>query len=158
MSKGAKESLQLGSSARKLDAVAVRQGIERECPYREGVTFTILPAAHFNPRFRRAVQNRMTLAVAKKANGLASEDGAHDETFVEEAEGRYDDPEFIASALLADINGIRNEKGNPVKYTHERGVQILSDPSNWDVREWLINEALTLGQFYTDDVEAAAKN
>jgi hypothetical protein len=154
----ATERLRLGTSGKALDATAVQQGLVKECPYRAGVTFTILPAAMWNPRFRQAVQNRLGRIALQKVNGEATKVANGKAAHETEYESRYDDPDFIASALVAGIDGLFNGKGNPVKYTPERAVQILSDPANWDVKEWLVNEALQWGQFYTQAVEGEAKN
>lgn len=151
------ETLRLGTSNKRLDPVAVEQGVTRPCPFRPGLTITILPAASFNPRFRRAVQ----LGAVKAAAKLKSQNG-NVETATEEAEdeflGRYDDPHFIVAALVADMGGLYDGEGNEVEYTTERGLQVFSDPGNADVKEWTVNQSLLYGQFYVEEVQEQRKN
>lgn len=137
--------MRLGTSDKKLDAAAIRQGVTKECPFREGFTVTILPGASYNPRFRKAIQNA-TAAITPS------------HTIADEFTSRYEDPQFIVDALVADMGGIYGEDGEPVAYTPEIGVAILSDPGNADVKEWVVNEAHQYGSYYTKSVEQDAKN
>lgn len=151
------EAIRLGTSAKRLDPVAVEQGVTKECPYRPGLMVTLLPAASFNPRFRRAVQ-----AGALKAAAKLNAKGSTVESVQNEAEqdflSRYDDPAFVATALVADMGGLFNGDGSEVPYTVERGTAIFSDPGNADVKEWVVNQALRYGQFYVEEIEEEAKN
>lgn len=139
--------MRLGNSAKRLDATAIQQGVVKECPYRDGLTVRVLPAAGFNPRFRKAIQNQAVQALSDSAESAR-------EAFI----NRYEDPAFVAKALVADMDPIYDDDGERLDYTPEIGEEVLSDPGNADVLQWIVNEALTYGQFYTDTVEAEAKN
>jgi hypothetical protein len=135
----AAEELRLGTSPRRLDLAAVSQGVRKECPFREGLFVMILPAATYNPRYRKAVQN-----------ARAKDDGDFTD--------RYEDAEFVVDALVADMDGLYNAAGERVPYTRERGLKILSSPNHADVRVWITNEAHQYGEFYTEQVEKDAGN
>lgn len=137
------EVLRLGSTARRLDPAAIAQGVRKECPFRPGLFVLVLPAASYNPRFRKAIQ----------AQRAAAADGTPPSF-----ESRYDDPQFVAEALVADVEGIYREDGTPVEYTPELGLRILEDPGNADVREWIVTEAHSYGDYYAKQVEADAGN
>lgn len=139
------QAIRLGTSNKRLDALAIKQGVTKECPFRPGFTVTFLPAASYNPRFRKAIQN------GPRTNGDA-------ETAAEEFLNRYDDPQFVVDALVSDMGGIYNGQGEPVTYTPELGLAILADPSNADVKEWVVNEAHHYGHFYSEGVEQDAGN
>jgi hypothetical protein len=72
-----------------------------------------------------------------KRDALASET----ETLVTDRE--YD-PEFIADAVIVDIEGLRNGSGNAVQYSRERGIAVLSDPTMVHFREWVVTQAQIL--------------
>lgn len=139
------ETLRLGTTSRRLDPEAVESGTERECPLRPGLTVMIRPAAMFNPHFRKALQNRVQQIADANGDGL-------------EYTARYQDPEFVAEALVADVRGITRADGSEVTYTPDLGRAVLSDPGNADVLEWIANEALDFGHFYTAQVEEDEKN
>lgn len=146
------EALRLGNSNRKLDEAATHQGIEKECPMRPGLVVTILPGASWNPRYAKATRNWAMSATDADTPEEAKEQA--EEAFRD----RYDDPEFVAEALVADMSGLYNAKGNEVQYTTERGIAILADPGNADVRQWIVNQAHQYGQYYTEAVEEDAGN
>lgn len=140
------ETLRLGTTNRRLDVLAIEQGVEKDCSaLRPGLKVTILPAGTWNPRFRRALQARVERIA--EANGKA---GGIPE--------RYEDPEFVAAALVLNMSGMYNASGEAVEYTHARGVAALSDPANADVMAWIVHEAQDYGRYYTEAVEADAKN
>lgn len=141
------ETLRLGTTGRRLDVLAVQQGIEKECPLRPGLFVTVLPAGTFNPRFARAIQARLERLAAKK-----EQEGAQPSTRFEE------DPEFVVDALVASMRGIYAGDGSEVAYTPAVGLQVLADPGNADVTVWICNEAHDYGRFYEQGVEADAKN
>ncbi len=141
--------LRLGSTSRKLDAAAISQGILKEHAQHPGFKVMILPAASFNPRFREAVQNEAMAGVAEGKDAKEAES-----SFIR----RYDNPEFVVDALVADMQGIYDGDGDPVPYTREIGVQVLSDLGFADVKEWIVNTAHEYGQFYAKAVEEEAKN
>lgn len=136
--------LQLGTTNRRLNAQAITDGVPTPCPLRPGLTVSVLPAAMFNPRYRKALQTRIERMVAE--NGDNGEPN------------RYQDPGFVADALVADMQGIRGADGSEVAYTEEIGQQVLSDPGNADVLEWVANQAMDFGHFYTAQVEEDEKN
>lgn len=151
--------LVLGTGGRRLDAVAAVQGIEKECPWRSGLHVKILPAATFNPRFREAIANlQVDEAEVVRARKVVMGDdrarAAASAAFI----SRWERPDFAASALVGDMRGIYAADGSEVAYTEEVGLKILSDPSNADVLQWIVGEAMQIGQFYTKAVEADAKN
>lgn len=137
--------VRLGSSSRRLDVLAVAQGIEHECPLRPGLTVTILPAGPFNARFKRALQERVERMAER--NGSA-----------EEGADRFSDPAFVAQALVLTMTGLYGADGSEIPYTPELGNQILADPGNADVLAWIANESMRYEHYYTKDVEADAKN
>ena len=135
--------LRLGSSNRRLDATAIQQGVRKECPFRPGLFVMVLPAASYNPRYRKALQNaRAKLDAGEQTEFLS----------------KYDSPEFVTEAFVADMDGLYDREGKPVPYTPERGLKILSAAQNADVLEWIANDAHAYGQFYTEAVEADAGN
>ena len=138
------ERFRLGTTDRRLDASAIEAGGPTEWPRRPGLTVSVLPHAVFNPRFRAALHNRIERL--KAANGERPETN------------RHDDPQFVAEALIADMQGIHRADGSPVEYTVEIGTQLLSDPGNADVLEWVANESMNLGHFYEAQVEEDEKN
>jgi hypothetical protein len=139
----ATETLQLGTSPRPLDVELVDNGITLEAPMTPGVEYTITPWSNNNRRFRRAMERRFARR-ALSANGTTAPENLDDEELLEEYEGLRDDPEFVVDAVLRDIDGLLNENGNPVKYTRERGLQVLSD-DNWrHLRNWICDQALML--------------
>jgi hypothetical protein len=138
----------LGTTNRRLDTLAVEQGVERECdPLRPGLFVTILPAGTFNPRFRSAIQERVERMAERNGKGEDSD-----------ALDRYDDPAFVVQALVLSMRGIRKADGTEVEYTSEVGMRALSDPGNADVLGWIVNEAHVYTRYYTQGVEADAKN
>lgn len=149
------ESLRLGTTDRKLDAVAVQQGLTRDCPHREGLKVTILPAANFNPRFQKAVQEQLMAAALRSRAKKAEEPNGEANTHVW---NRYEDPQFIATALVSNMDGLYGANNKKRKYTPALGAEIFADPSHWDVKQWVVNEALDLAQFYVQEVQAEAKN
>lgn len=139
------KALQLGTTNRRLDAEAVRSGAPHDCPLRPGLTVYIRPAAMFNPSFREALQNRIQQAAEANGDGL-------------EHANRYQDPGFVADALVAGMEGIRDADGEEVPYTPEIGRAVLADPGNADVLEWVANQAMDFGHFYAAQVEEDEKN
>lgn len=143
------ETLRLGTTNRRLDVLAVEQGVEKECPLRPGLTVTILPAGVWNPRFQQALQARIErMAEAQAKNGDGKKPPAE----------RNQDPEFVASALVLKMDGLYAADGSKVEYTLARGVSVLSDPANGDVMAWIVHEAQDYDRYYTGSVEADAKN
>ena len=134
-------SLRLGTTARRLDMSAIHSGVRVTCPLRPGLDVTILPAAMFNPRYRKAVQDFIEREIGANGNGLH----------------RHRDPEFVATALVADMT-ITDAEGEAVEYTPEIGTALLSDDGHADVLEWIAHEAYEFGRFYTEQVEEDAKN
>ncbi len=137
--------MKLGTTNRRLDAKAITQGIEVECPMRPGFFVTILPGAMYNPRYRKAVQED-----ADRVAEMAPSDA--------EVVNRYDSLDFVVRALVSGMRGITDDEGNPVPYSPEMAKDVLGATENSDVRDWLISEAHNYGQFYTDSVEKDAKN
>lgn len=150
------ETLKLGAKGRRLDLDVIENGLEREAPMAPGVTFRILPWGTHNPRYRKALQAR--------AQRNAEERKALEEADDPEAAARdyllakQEDPEFIVDAVLADIDGLLNGNGNPVKYTRERGVRILSDPEWAHLRDWVVGVAFQAAGKYKEEVEETGKN
>lgn len=138
--------LRLGKTNKRLDAAAIQQGVRKECPFRPEFYVLILPGANYNPRYRKALQN-----AAIRANG---DESAAREDFL----SRYEDPAFVVDALVAGMDGIFDSEGEPVPYTPELGLEVLSAPDNADVLQWVVNEAHSYGQFYAKAVEAEAGN
>ncbi len=138
------EGVRLGTTDRRLDVGAIETGVPVECPLRPGLTVSILPAAMFSSRFRKALQHR--IEALSGANGDATE------------LGRYQDPAFVVDALVSDMAGITRADGTEISYTPELGRAVLSDPGNADVLEWVANVAMDMGQFYTQQVEEDEKN
>jgi hypothetical protein len=130
-------SLRLGTTRRRLDGRAVKEGVRKECVFRPGLYVTILPGATFNPRYKAAISR-------------ATDD--------EQFRSRYDDPEFVRDALVASMDGISDEDGEPVPYTPEVGLAVLADPGNADVREWIVSQSLEYTHYYNEQLEADAKN
>lgn len=145
-------TIRLGTTTKRLDQAAVQQGVEVECPFRPDFFVTVLPGATWNPRFRVALQNQ-------KARGWVP-DGAEgaELTAAERFLRVYDDPEFIAEALVAGWRGVVGADGAEVEFDQALCVAVLSDPGNLDVREWIVNQATTYGRFYTESVEEEAGN
>jgi hypothetical protein len=141
----------LGTTNRRLDELAVAQGVEKECHHRPGLFVTVLPAGQFNPRFDRALRARVERLTKEAA--LKNGDAA-----AEEFSTRWRDPEFVAGALVAGMRGIYTAEGEEVAYTPELGVQVLADPGNADVLAWVTGEALDYERYYTGSVERDAKN
>ncbi len=152
------ETLRLGTTNRRLDAVAVEQGREFPCPLRPGLTITILPAAEFNPRYVRAIRKsteavRDLLSEAKDQDKEAKkilEKGAREESIL----GELSTAEFLVEAIVTDIKGLFNhETGEELEYTPERGLRILSDPGHADVKNWIAMQATRFGHFYVKQTE-----
>lgn len=140
-------TLRLGTTTRRLDLDAVHQGRAVECPLRPGLTVTVLPAAAYNPRYKKALQ-AWALRLPARSNGDAEK---------VEMQDHLTDPQFVTDALVASMTGIYSGD-EPVEYTPDVGLEILADEANADVLGWIANEAYDYGLFYTEDVEAAAKN
>lgn len=147
------ETLRLGATKRRLDVLAVQQGVEHECPLRPGLFVTILPAGMFNPRFARAAQAALEQLVAEGSKNGKAKDGVKGAPLQ-----RFEDPEFIERALVASIRGIYRADGTEVVYTSEVGLAVLSDPGNADVLAWIVLKAQEYGRYYDEEVEADAKN
>lgn len=140
-------TLRLGTTHRRLDLDAIHQGKPLECPFRPGLTVTILPAATYNPRYKKALQ-AWGMRLSERANGSGEV----------EISDHLEDPVFVADALVADMAGIYDGEGNPVEYTAEIGRRVLGADANADVLSWVANAAHDYGRYYAEDVEAAAKN
>jgi hypothetical protein len=156
------EVLRLGEKPKLLDLDVLENGLRRECPWAPGVFFTVLPWGTQNKRYRKAMQLRAMRERAER-NGKArsnEQPGAEDlETQAAEwIDAKQKDPEFIADAVLKDIEGLLNEKGNPIKYSRERAVQILSDPACVHIRDWVVGTAHQAANTYKANVEESAKN
>jgi len=143
--------MRLGSSPRRLDILAVEQGVEHECPLRPEFYVTVLPAGTWNPRFKRALQQRVERI--SERNGRPDTDAAEDEF-----RDRYDDPAFVLDALVLSMRGIYGPTGEERPYTHDIGLNVLADPHNADVLAWIVNQAHLYGRYYEDGLEADAKN
>lgn len=156
------ETLRLGTRDRRLDEAATQQG--RECVPPDylgldGVTVWVLPAATYNPRARRAIQNVARSMANGNGRRITAEDLEGDaEDLSDEVNEILYDPRFVVDALVADIDGLYNGKGNAVKYTRDRGLAILSDPGYADVLDWIVTEAKRLGKYYSETVEEDAGN
>jgi hypothetical protein len=146
------DALRLGESPRPLDLDVIENGVEREAPMAPGVTFRILPWAVHNPRYKRALQEhaRRDASEGKVPKGETLEEAGRDYMAA-----RQEDPVFIVDAVLADIEGLLNEKGNPIQYTRERGIQILSDPEWAHLRDWLVGESWRIAATYKREVDAS---
>lgn len=136
-----KMRLKLGTTERRLDGGAVMKGIRTECAVRPGLFVLILPAAMYGPAYKAAIREM-------------AEGGDFDEKFRD----RFQDPAFVVRALVGGMDGISDENGEPVPYTPEIGLMVLSDPDNLDVLDWISTQALGVGNFYVKSVEADAKN
>lgn len=153
--------IRLGTKAKRLDLDVATNGVTRECPWAPGVHFTVLPWGTQNKRYKQALQKWAMQSRAEK-NG---QKGGPDAVDVDPEEGtkrflesKTEDPEFIVDAVLADIDGLLNEKNNPIKYTRERGLKILSDPEWAHVRDWVVGLAMQAASTYKEDLEEEAKN
>lgn len=146
--------LRLGTSPRRLDLEATRQGVELECPFRPGFFVTVLPFAVYNPHFREATQKH----AGRLWNGKTKEDAPTNGEATDMIVERSEDPRFICEALVAGMRGLYDSEGSEVEYTQERGISVLSDAANADVLNWIVGEASNYGQFYTKEVEDAAGN
>lgn len=139
--------MRLGTTTRRLDTEAVEQGVEKECPHRPGLFVRVLPAASWNQRFKERVRRENEAVVQRmKENG---DPGKVD---------YYDDAEFIADTVVAGMRGLYDDEGNEVEYTPELGAQILADPYNADVKEWVVLQAKQYGRYYREEVEKDAGN
>lgn len=133
--------MRLGTTHRKLDRLAIEQGVEKECPERPGLFVRILPASTYNPRYRKAIQDE----------AMRIKDGG-------EADGnRYEDAQFVADVLVADMRGLYDGE-EEIEYTPEIGAEIFADPAHRDVLDWIVSEAMKRGQFYTEAVEKKVGN
>lgn len=148
------EVLKLGTTGRKLDAAAVEQGLRQECPFRPGFFVSILPAASYNPRYKKAMQSARVSEKAVREQDPEKRDEEIGKSYL----SRYEDPEFVAEAFVANMEGIFRGDGSPVPYTQELGAQILRDGGNADVMQWIVSEAHQYGKFYTDQVARDSGN
>ena len=140
------ETLRLGSAPRRLDLEVVEQGVRREAPMAPGVFFRILPWGDHNKRYRVAFQRAV-------ANGRWAGDGLGENEAAEFMLGLQEEPEFIVDAVLADVEGLLNEKGNEIKYTRERGVQILADPEWAHLKRWVVMQSQVAAGIWKEEVE-----
>jgi hypothetical protein len=147
--------MRLGTTTRRLDPVASKQGVRKECPYRPGLFVTLLPAAPFNPRWQRALADTIKRERAER-NGDAKAAGEDEAAAF--ALDRLEDPQLLVEAVVADMDGIFDDEDKAVTYTPEVGIEILSDEGNKDVTGWIAVEAFRWGQFYVEEVERDEKN
>lgn len=139
--------IKLGKAGRRLDTDAIDKGVWKDCPYHD-IRVRIRPAASFNPRFRKAMRARIEDSVERSLG--------------EDAEGSItswtEDAEFIVNSVVADIDGLYNGEDEPVAYTPEIGVRLLSDPGHIDVREWIVQEATSYQAFYAQTLAKRSGN
>ena len=147
--------MRLGNSKRKLDVDAVRDGVERECPLRAGLTVRILPAADFNPRYRKAVQT-FVFDVEDRIEVDSTED-LYAEARLRIAE-RMNNAEFLVRAIIADLGPIFDDQGNEIEYTEDVGRELFASGEHDDVVGWIGSEARRVADFYAEGVEADAGN
>jgi hypothetical protein len=146
------ETLRLGRKPRKLDLEVIEQGVRKEAPMAPGVFFRILPWGTHNRRYKLATQKR---AARQSAEGKALDGDGDIRGFML---AQQEDPEFIVDAVLADVEGLLNAKGNEVKYTRERGIAILSDPAWAHLRDWIVGESWRAAGIYQEEVEDAGND
>ncbi len=153
------ETLRLGTKPKRLDLEVIEHGVRKEAPMAPGVFFRILPWGTHNPRYKRALQLR---AARDAANGKVKEGADIEETGRAYILARQEDPEFIVDAVLPDaddaIDGLLSEKGNPIKYTRARGIQILSDPEWAHLRDWVVGESYRVAGTYKEEVEESGND
>lgn len=141
------EVIRLGAQPLRLDGDVAVHGKREECPYAPGVTFHLLPWAMWNLRFKRALQ--------KRARQIVQEEG---DAVSERAQEIEADGEFVAQAVVADIEGLLDGDGNPLPYSHERGVAILSDPGWAHITSWVVQTAQGIALTFDRGVDAAGND
>lgn len=136
----------LGTTDRHLDADAVDDGVRLECPLRPGLFVTITPAASYNRAYRAAL-----------SDWRERWDGSKDAKPSDDLGKWYESAEVVARGIVRDMDPIF-EDGEPVEYTPELGVEILSDRSQADVLTWIADMSVTSAHFFNRAMEADAGN
>jgi hypothetical protein len=64
----------------------------------------------------------------------------------------------IAETILLGWVGLTDDKGEPVEYSVDKAIEILSDPELHDFRDFVVEESQRMSNFRDIELEEAAKN
>lgn len=149
-------SVKLPSGLPRLKPDAVERGVELEVPHPvtgepTGFFVVVRAADAWSRPFKRHMRSAVERALTKlQANGENPDAETTDLGFA-------DDIEFIVDALVGDMRPIY-EDDEEVPFTRERGIELLSDPENAWLKEWVVRQAQLYWRFYAEEVAADEGN